>query len=324
MCSPICRRIRDSHRRPAPPGQPSAPPARAGTGSRCAAAAPRRASPPRTRARPACARVRRARCPAPERGRSRARRRSAGRPGSSAGRPFGAAGVAVVGGMGMWFRWSRARPSPPSGGWARASSRAAVPPTRPAIRASTVPTSTVSPTGTRISATTPVAGAGTSVSILSVEISQIVSSASIRSPTSTRQATTVPSATDTPIWGIVTSTRTSVGEELTARLPHSIDAGQHRLLERRRERDRNVGRRHPDDRPVESTRTPARRSAPRPGRRRRRWRWPRRRSRPSSSARPSRGSPPRRAAPATAGRAPRPRRRRDPRSASSATGTIAP
>ena len=50
-------------------------------------------------------------------------------------------------------------------------------------------------------------GEGTSVSILSVEISQIVSSAAIGSPTSTRQATTVPSATDTPIWGIVTSTR---------------------------------------------------------------------------------------------------------------------
>ena len=46
------------------------------------------------------------------------------------------------------------------------------PPT--AIRASTVPTVTVSSTGTRISATTPEAGDGTSVSILSVEMSQIV------------------------------------------------------------------------------------------------------------------------------------------------------
>ena len=76
-----------------------------------------------------------------------------------------------------------------------------------AILASGVPTSTVVSTGTRISASTPVAGEGTSVSILSVEISQIVSSAWTRSPTSKRQATTVPSATDTPIWGIVTSTR---------------------------------------------------------------------------------------------------------------------
>ena len=68
-----------------------------------------------------------------------------------------------------------------------------------AILASTVPTSTVVSTVTRISATTPLTGAGTSVSILSVEISQIVSSAATRSPTSNRQATTVPSATETPI-----------------------------------------------------------------------------------------------------------------------------
>src|SRR6202043_1095474 len=99
----------------------------------------------------------------------------------------------------------------------------------------TPPTAPVVSTGTRISVTTPDAGEGTSVSILSVEISQIVASASIRSPGSTRQPMTVPSATDTPIWGIVTSTKTSVGEELTASLPHSIDAGQHRLFERWRE-----------------------------------------------------------------------------------------
>ena len=60
---------------------------------------------------------------------------------------------------------------------------AAAAPSSVAIRASTVPTSTVASTATMISATTPVTGAGTSVSILSVEISQIVSSASIRSPT---------------------------------------------------------------------------------------------------------------------------------------------
>ena len=38
-------------------------------------------------------------------------------------------------------------------------------------------------------------------------------------------ATTVPSATETPIAGIATSTSVSVGEELTARLPHAVDAG---------------------------------------------------------------------------------------------------
>src|SRR5450755_3494012 len=119
------------------------------------------------------------------------------------------------------------------------------------IRASTTPTSTVSSTPTTISATTPPTGAGTSVSILSVEISHTVCSAATRSPTSTRQATTVPSATDTPIWGIVTSTRVSVGKELTADLLDSIDAGQDGLLERWGEWDRQVGRSHPDDGSVE-------------------------------------------------------------------------
>src|SRR3954471_11674471 len=120
-----------------------------------------------------------------------------------------------------------------------------------AIRAITVPTSTVSPTCTTISATRPVAGDSTSVSILSVEIAAMISSAVTQSPTCFFHSTTVPSATDTPIWGIVTSTYVSVLEELTARLPHIVDLREHRLLERRRERDRHVGRRHPHDRPVE-------------------------------------------------------------------------
>src|SRR6185437_4011447 len=120
-----------------------------------------------------------------------------------------------------------------------------------AMRAITVPTSTVWSTSTRISATTPLTGAGTSVSILSVEMSQIVCSAPMASPTPTRQPTTVPSATETPIWGMVTSTRVSVREEVTARLLHAVDAREHRLLQRRRERDGDVGRRHPHHRAVE-------------------------------------------------------------------------
>src|SRR5437764_1105375 len=119
------------------------------------------------------------------------------------------------------------------------------------IRASTVPTSTVTPTSTAISATRPVEGAGTSVSTLSVEISTIGSSASTQSPTRFFHSTTVPSATETPIWGIVTSTTVSVGEELTARLLHVVDLGQDRALERRAERDRGVRRGDPDDRAVE-------------------------------------------------------------------------
>src|SRR5881628_4061605 len=109
-----------------------------------------------------------------------------------------------------------------------------------AIRAITVPTSTVVPTSTRISATRPLAGDSTSVSILSVEIAQMISSASTQSPGCLRHSTTVPSDTLTPIWGITTSTSVSVLEELTAHLPDAVDGRQDRLLERRRERDRHV------------------------------------------------------------------------------------
>src|SRR3954462_10002077 len=121
-----------------------------------------------------------------------------------------------------------------------------------AILAITVPTSTVSPTCTMISATRPVAGDSTSVSILSVEIEAIPSSASIQSPTRFFHSTTVPSATDTPIWGIDTSTSdVSVREELTARLLDVACLGQDRPLERRAERDRRVRSGHAHDRPVE-------------------------------------------------------------------------
>src|SRR5207247_11192425 len=111
-----------------------------------------------------------------------------------------------------------------------------------ASRAITVPTSTVSPTPTMISATRPVAGDSTSVSILSVEIDAMISSAWTQSPTCFFHSTTVPSATDTPIWGIVTSINVSVVEELTACLPHVVDLRQYGLLERRGERDRHVRR----------------------------------------------------------------------------------
>jgi len=63
----------------------------------------------------------------------------------------------------------------------------------------------------------------------------------------------VPSATDTPIWGIVTSTSVSVSEELTARLLHAVDAGEDGLFERGRERDRDVRRGDADDRPSRSS-----------------------------------------------------------------------
>src|SRR2546423_2872893 len=112
------------------------------------------------------------------------------------------------------------------------------------IRARSVRTSTVVPTSTRISARRPPAGDGTSVSTLSVEISTTISSASTQSPTRFFHSTTVPSATETPIWGIVTSARALplVGEELTARLSHVVGLRQHRALEWRAEGGRHVGR----------------------------------------------------------------------------------
>src|SRR3954471_19822954 len=120
------------------------------------------------------------------------------------------------------------------------------------IVANTVPTSTVAPIPTSSDVTRPVAGDGTSVSTLSVEISTIGSPASPPSPTRLFPSTTVPSATDTPIWGIVTSTSdTSVREELTARLLDVACLGQDRPLERRAERNRRVRRGDAHDRTVE-------------------------------------------------------------------------
>src|SRR3954452_4918533 len=75
-----------------------------------------------------------------------------------------------------------------------------------AISASTAPTSTVSPSAAWIFATVPLAGAGTSASTLSVETSTRTSSASTRSPSCLCHSRTVPSVTDSPIWGNVTCT----------------------------------------------------------------------------------------------------------------------
>jgi hypothetical protein len=58
--------------------------------------------------------------------------------------------------------------------------------------ASTVPTSTVSPSWTKICVTTPSAELGTSVSTLSVEISRSGSSRAIESPTCLIHFVTVP------------------------------------------------------------------------------------------------------------------------------------
>src|SRR5829696_10255378 len=102
-------------------------------------------------------------------------------------------------------------------------------------------------------ASRPLAGAGISTSTLSVVTMQMVSSASIQSPGRFNHSVIVPSATETPIWGIVTSTVVplSVGEELTARLLHVVQLREHVLLERGAERDRDVRRGQPPHRRVQ-------------------------------------------------------------------------
>ena len=71
--------------------------------------------------------------------------------------------------------------------------------------ATTVPTSTVSPSGILISAITPESGEGISVSTLSVLISKIISSLFTLSPTFLCHFMIVPSFTLSPIFGIMIS-----------------------------------------------------------------------------------------------------------------------
>ena len=93
-----------------------------------------------------------------------------------------------------------------------------------AMRASTWPTVTVSPAWARISVIVPEAGAGTSASTLSVEISTIVSSASIESPTCLAHSSTTPSETDSPIAGITMSTTSPGASAGAAPLDGAISA----------------------------------------------------------------------------------------------------
>jgi hypothetical protein len=75
--------------------------------------------------------------------------------------------------------------------------------------ASSVPTWTVSPSGTLISTSVPAIGEGTSVSTLSVEISNRGSSRSISSPSFFSHFVIVPSTTVSPSCGMVTGVATS-------------------------------------------------------------------------------------------------------------------
>src|SRR5437773_3245275 len=121
--------------------------------------------------------------------------------------------------------------------------------------ATNVWTGTVCPSCTLISANTPAAGAGISASTLSVEISNSGSSRLTVSPTFLSHLLKVPSAIDSPICGINTSTRAifspSVGREPSCGFHNIVSLGQHEVLERRRIWQRHVVCRHPHDRPVE-------------------------------------------------------------------------
>ena len=71
--------------------------------------------------------------------------------------------------------------------------------------ATTVLISTVAPSATLISVSTPATGEGISASTLSVEISNSGSSFSTRSPAFLSHLVMVPSKIDSPIWGMITS-----------------------------------------------------------------------------------------------------------------------
>src|SRR5262249_33286158 len=90
---------------------------------------------------------------------------------------------------------------------AAGAGRVAPAPASVSIRPTTVWTGTVSPSCTRISASTPAPGAGISASTLSVEISKMGSSRLTGSPAFLSHRESVPSAMDSPIWGMTTSIR---------------------------------------------------------------------------------------------------------------------
>src|SRR5215203_1921179 len=83
-----------------------------------------------------------------------------------------------------------------------------------ALSATSASTGTVSPSLTWIAASVPAAGDGISASTLSVEISNNGSSRSTWSPILRVQRTTVPSVTDSPIWGMTTLTGMGLGSRL--------------------------------------------------------------------------------------------------------------
>src|SRR5216117_651083 len=121
--------------------------------------------------------------------------------------------------------------------------------------ATSVCTATVCPSCTLISASTPAAGAGISASTLSVEISNSGSSRLTVSPTFLSHLLKVPSAIDSPICGINTSTRAIVSASVRRQPARGFDyivgLRKYEVFQRRRVRQRHVVRGHAHDRSVE-------------------------------------------------------------------------
>jgi len=129
---------------------------------------------------------------------------AAGTAGAGAGRGAGAAATGAGAGFGASGAGAGAGAGAGGGGGGGAAATA---PASVSIRATTVCTATVCPSWTTISASTPAVGAGISASTLSVEISKMGSSRFTASPTFFIHRDKVPSAMDSPIWGMITSTR---------------------------------------------------------------------------------------------------------------------
>src|SRR5439155_5170983 len=146
-------------------------------------------------------------------------------------------------------------------GSARGGAAWPFPPPPSSISASSVPTPTVSPSWTLISTSVPARGDGTSVSTLSVEISNSGPSRSTVAPCCFSHFVMVPSTTVSPSCGMVTAVATvNLLVESQFRLPFrelldgfddGLDLRDVGVLQRRRERHRHVGRGDPDDRGVQ-------------------------------------------------------------------------
>src|SRR6267378_5704284 len=177
-------------------------------------------------------------------------------PSPSAGRPDGrtAGAAAAFGGSGLGAGGAAGGGAAAFGGSGFAGAGAAAP-ASVSKTPTTVCTGTVCPSCTLISASTPAAGAGISASTLSVEISNRGSSRFTVSPTFLSHLLKVPSAIDSPICGIKTSTRAivapSVRREPARGLHNVIGLRQHEVFQRRCVRQRHVVRGHAHDWPVE-------------------------------------------------------------------------